>query len=180
MPRIRIRRSSEKCAVERDFVVKFRAADSPRGAASCANGNFHFHHFVRAVVDFKYLLPSLVEIEHPPSRDTFNTLRPRRGDIVMARIREMYTGDTRGLRAYRMHTTRWIRVCTCVCTSPLIILYTEVSYTHPSGGMRNATVDNDNRTRDDNDVDDDDDDDHGSGGAPLFFYDTREHQMWRG
>ena len=36
---------------------------------------------------------------------------------------------------------------------PLIILYTEMSYTYPNGGVRSATVvGNDNHTRDDDDA----------------------------
>lgn len=61
-----------------------------------------------------------------------------------------------------------------MCT-PLIILYTEVSYTHASGGMRSATVDNDNRTRDDVD-----DDDGGGGDGALLFFTTHENTRWRG
>lgn len=82
----------------------------------------------------------------------------------MARIREIYRNYTGASRLSDAHDSMCVRVC-----MPLIILYTEVSYTHASGGMRSATVDNDNRTRDDVDGDDD----------ALLFFTTHENTRWR-
>lgn len=64
-------------------------------------------------------------------------------------------GVTRGTRLHRGARPRGAR--------PLIVLYIEVSYTHPSGGMHSATVDNDNRTRDVDDYNDSD-------GTAAFYY----------